>query len=35
MEKELFIIQEQLNEANKHLKSIRNWVAVAGILPDS
>jgi len=30
MEQEIFVIQNQLNEANKHLKVIRRWVTIAG-----
>jgi len=32
MEKELFFIQDQLTEANKHLKAIRRWVTIAGVI---
>jgi hypothetical protein len=30
MEQEIFLIQNQLNEVNAHLKVIRRWVTIAG-----
>ena len=30
MEKEIFEVQNQLKEANAHLKVIRRWVTIAG-----
>ena len=32
MEKELFIIQQLLKESNDHLKVIRRWVTIAGVI---
>lgn len=32
MEKELFIIQDEIRQSNNYLRSIRNWIAFIAIV---
>ena len=32
MEKELFVIQDEIRQSNNYLRSIRNWVAFIAIM---